>query len=594
MTTTRTRTDERVFPRAAARRGVALLLVVVTLATATVLTTSYLIARENAPEIGRAAQDRITADWSARSAASIVQAAMETNVDWRTPANAGMLLQNVSLMGADINVAVTNLEGGPVGEDDTQVLMTVSAIVGGVETVVQRVITERDTGTYEDALDPGLSEFGVFATNSLEIDNNSRIDVWRASPAARAGSTAKIGLGFKTAGGVDAANGAIKNGAKAFLNPGSSAGLDSILDSFQLETMELPVEMWATTSETPSELLGLPQANKNMFPIYHTGNGAISAGGYGVPVWVDRAEITLDEADGAYLFAANNSYGAGLGIEDSVVTIKGNVVVGVIDDLWIDDSVFKFEDDSTLTVYHVSSVTIDDSVIGPDPELIEKNNRKYGDMKEWADPRRVRIIQMNVDAYNPSNYIEIRNNTLIAGSVHAPTTPVRVLDDSAVAGRVSAGALMINDKSAVLVDPIFDNRMGLTEPSTSPLYDAKGQLIPGLREAMESTTGSEGFAAAKARLMAALPPQPVPDNSPVDGATRRYQDTVTIVRDWPVRARLQEANAEESLFETPANAAMAAALGTLVKDVTELVRNGKTKETTKKSASTADAMSATK
>lgn len=592
MTTTPTRTDTRVSTRAGARRGIALLLVVVTLATATVLTTSYLIAREGTPEIGRAAQDRITADWSARSAASIVQAAMETNVDWRTAANAGMLLEDISLMGAEINVAVTNLEGGPVTEDDTQVLMTVSAIVGGVETVVQRVINERDTGTYEEALDPGLSEFGIFATSGVEVDHDSRIDVWRASPAARAGAKAKIGLGFSTASGADISASAVKSGAKAFLSPGSSAGLDSILKSFNLETMELPVEVWSTTSEIPAELMGLPAANKNMMPIYRNTDGILDAGGYGVPVLVDNAEIVLDEAQGGYLFAANNDFGAGVGFNDSVVTIKGDVVIGAVDDMWIDDTVFKFEDDATLTIYHVSSMTIDDSVIGPDPELIDDYGRDYKDLKKWTDPRRVKIVQLNMDAYNPATYIEIRNNTLIAGSIHAPTTPVRVLNDSAIAGRVSAGHLKVNDESAILVDPVFDNGMGLTEPSTSPLYDEYGNLVAGLREAMESTTPDEGFASAKARLMAALPALPAPDTGLVDGATKRVSGSVLVVRDWPVRARLQEAEQEKVLFETPANASIAGALGTLVKDVTDTVRNGKTEEETKKSAATADAMRA--
>ena len=109
---------------------------------------------------------------------------------------------------------------------------------------------------------------------------------------------------------------------------------------------------------------------------------------------------------------------------------------------------------------------------------------------------------------------------------------------------------------------------------------------------MESTTPDEGFASAKARLMAALPALPAPDTGLVDGATKRVSGSVLVVRDWPVRARLQEAEQEKVLFETPANASIAGALGTLVKDVTDTVRNGKTEEETKKSAATADAMRA--
>jgi len=571
MTTTRPRTDATIHPHAGARPGVALLLVVMTMATATVLTTSFLITRETAPEIGQAAQDRVTSDWAARSAAAIVEAAMETTVDWRTPANAGMLLEDVDLLGAEVNVAVTNLEGGPVEDDDRQVLMTVSASIGGIETVVQRVIYEQDDATYDEALDPELNEFGLYAAKGINVDGTSRIRVWEQSPAARVDGTAKLGFGFTSAAAVSARDGSFPKKANGYTAPGTSAGMESMLSSYNVDASELPVEMWSTTAEIPTELMGLAAAHGTMMPITVMSDRTLTGGGYGVIVAIaNDAEVVLDEAEGPYLFAANNPFGDGLYVDNATIVVRGKVIAGVVDSVTFDDTAFRFEPGASLTFYHGSGVVIDDSVIGADPELIEQGSRSHSDLSTWTDPRRMRFVQLNLNALDASNSVVVRGNSLVAGSMHAPTSIVTLDERSVLAGRVSSAMLNVLDRSAMLVDPIFDNGMGLTSPKTSPLYDTDGNLIAGLRSAMESTTGDEGMTASKTRVMSTLPPLPTKDNTPVAGATRRHAGTVIRMREWPVRVRQQEQSADV-LFEPPQNEAVADGLGSIVGRVLDIV-----------------------
>lgn len=550
--------------RAASRRGVALLLVVVTLATATVLTTSYLISRESAPEIGEAAQARITADWSARTAAGLVEAAMETTAEWRSAANAGMLLTDMDLLGANVNVCVTNLDGGPVADDDRHVLVTVTAVVDGIETVVQRVVSESDGGDYTEALDPELNEFGVYATNRVSISSDSRVMVWSASPAVRAGAGAKVGLGFTTAGEASAHSTALPTQARVFKAPGSTAGLDSMLTSYGVKSTELPVQPWATTAEPPEELIGMPAAHKAMDPVDIRSSGTLAQGGYGVPVSVSGTEIVLDGTSMGYLFTAPNGAGFDLMIDDCTVTVRGDVKMALINDLGIRDTLFNFEDNATLTIYHAGDIVVENSVIGASPDLFDESNRSAHYLREWTDPRRVRFVQLNMSAHDGSTSVTVRHHALIVASVHSPTAHVRVGDNSAIAGRVSAGELSVDGNSALLLDPTFDNRLGITEPKTSPLYDIDGDLLAGLKEAMELTSASEGISSAKARLLAALPEPPVTDDTDVNGATRRHADTVRRLREWPVRVRLQENDDTRVLFEAPDDETIADALGATV------------------------------
>ncbi len=496
---------------------------------------------------------------------------METTVDWRTPANAGMLLEDMDLLGAEVNVAVTNLEGGPVEDDDRQVLMTVSASIGGIETVVQRVIYEQDDATYEEALDPELNEFGVYVAKGINIESDSRIDTWKMSPAARVDGTAKLGFGFTSASGVSASSRSFPKKASGFTPPGTSASLDSVLSSYSVVASELPVGVWSTTAEIPAELTGLSAAHALFLPIVHTTDRTLNGGGYGVTVTLtNNAKFVLDEAEGPYLFAANNPSGDGLTIDHATIVVRGKVIVGAIDSVRMRDSTFVFEDGASLAFYHGSGLRIDDCVIGPDPSLIADSNRDYKDLKSWFDPRRARFVQLNINALDASNTVSIDSNSLIIGSVHAPTSVVRIDDDSVLAGRLSAAQLSLEDGGMLLVDPIFDNKMGLTSPKTSPLYDINGDLIAGVRSAMEATTPDEGLSASKTRVLSALPPQTAKDNTPVAGATRRHAGTVIRMREWPVRVRQQEQSADV-LFEPPQNEAVADGLGSIVGRVLDIV-----------------------
>ena len=77
------------------RRGMAMLLVMICMATATILASAYLASRENSPAIAENVQNTAAARWSSLSGLEMTVAMLETEFDWRThAANDGMLLSD--------------------------------------------------------------------------------------------------------------------------------------------------------------------------------------------------------------------------------------------------------------------------------------------------------------------------------------------------------------------------------------------------------------------------------------------------------------------------------------------------------------------
>ena len=570
----------------AARRGIALMLVVITLATATVLTTSFLIAQESAPNIGTAAVEKATAEWCARSSADVIEAAMETSADWITPASAGVLMDGSAFMGGDVTVAVTNMDGGPVSTDDRQVIVTVMANVDGMESVVQRVIAVAPDGTYDDALDPELKEFGLYASDELVVDSSSRIKPWPASPLVRGGDTGKIGLGFDRVAAMSVASDTVNASTKSFLTKNASAGLESSMGSITKSTTTLPLDVWETTVSMRPEAAALPASK---FPsVLYYGDATLSPAGYEQLYIESQATLTLgsDKATTDYCFDTLSIR------EQSGLYIRGDVHVTITDSFQlIEDSMIDFAEGATLTVYFYERVYIEDSVIGTNPKLQAISPRYYTDMTDWTDPRRFRLMQLSSAVTDGiTSQVTVTNTALVVGSIHAPHADVYLSNFAGFAGRITAGYMEITGKSMLMMDPVFDNKMGFTE-RTSPLYDADGDPVAGLSDAIDAVTPTAGFDSAVLSVKLAMPAEEARDNSPdADGSDKRYTDRATSTLYWPVRVHMQETVSHNDLLVIPDDATMVAKLGTTTKLAAdqEIVDNGGTVNTVSPTTKTVD------
>ena len=106
--------------RAQPRRGLAMLLVLISLAMATIVATSYLSSRDNSAVIGANVHDAAVARWAADSGLELTIAVLETQSDWRTAHTNGVLLNGYPIAGATLRVELLDLETLQPPNEDTR------------------------------------------------------------------------------------------------------------------------------------------------------------------------------------------------------------------------------------------------------------------------------------------------------------------------------------------------------------------------------------------------------------------------------------------------------------------------------------------
>ena len=105
------------------RRGLAMMLVLLSVSMVTILAVAYLASRDNSIAIGRNIESAVAARWAALSALETGVAILETEVDWRAYDPQGILLSNYPLAGASISLIVADLATGEPPDAKTEHLL---------------------------------------------------------------------------------------------------------------------------------------------------------------------------------------------------------------------------------------------------------------------------------------------------------------------------------------------------------------------------------------------------------------------------------------------------------------------------------------
>lgn len=547
------------------RRGVAMMLVIIAMGIATVLSTTYLASRSNSETIGENVASAAKSGWSAKAAADIGVAILQTNLNWRAAVAAdGTLISNEQIAGGNVTVSLTNLSGLPPVASDRELVMTVTSTVNGVSSTVQKLVTVTPDATVASAVDTGLNEFTLFATNSLNIAADGAVGIWGASPEALSPRPAKIGVNFTSISSytVDPAA-AITKGA-LYVPPDAALSLKDQVTAGQFTGgLVLPVRVPAASSLTPAAFAVLPPA----LPADVTFSGQtlplLPASYQNVNI-KDGSVITIDAANGD-LYAFDD-----LKIEKgSVLVIKGAVKLLVRDDFRVKSaSAIEFgSPDASVAMIAYDNVTIEDSSIGFDRSVGFNKQRSRNDPLPYASPARFTIVGMDrpvVDAddaddagegdFDPGETtstkqdIKIAKNALVIASIHAPEAKVKIEDGSTLFGRASGRRVEVKKNGMILGDPTLDPGAGFTEPD-SPLYDANGAPVAGLAAALATIAAANGamdLADAQQLIIdtinANAPPVPPAGPLPPSAGTPRKQKRAK-ARDWPKAAMAMEEDA---------------------------------------------------
>ena len=217
-----------------------MLLVVISLVIGTILTTAYLISRDNSVAIA----ENIAASAAARSAAvsglDLGLAIMQTETDWRTEAADGTLFANYSLAGAVVEVQVADfVTGGPPTADSSYLTLTATATVGSVgQTATASAYAP--TASEKNTADVDLSEFAVITSGSIQFQDTGTLTRWATAPLTPLGQRINLATQATGASSVVIGANAAALDVTVYHGPGASASLVSNGTGQPIEQVELP------------------------------------------------------------------------------------------------------------------------------------------------------------------------------------------------------------------------------------------------------------------------------------------------------------------------------------------------------------------
>ncbi len=522
-----------------AKRGVALMLVVVALGTATVLTTAYLMSKDNSAAIGANAQDTAASSWVARSGAELALAVLQTQEDW-VDADPEKLFEGFSIAGGTVSVALTNLQGEVPDGTETELAMTVVADVNGIKTVLQRIVSIQPDAVFDDAVDAELGEFGIFAATEIDLSDTARIGAWPMSPAYLSGEGVKIGAGFVDASSMGVNAGSAASRAELYVRPDAAAPLQAMTsDSTFVDGAVLQMVVPAIPPLKPADFGALPVIEESNLTINDSSLSTRLVSGTYANLKIDKLDtvVTLDDTDGGvYLFDDLDAD------HESVLLISGDVQVCVINNMKIQNcSAIEFADDTSRVRFYVGKqFKVHKTAVGLPREIARKPDRGLMDIDKYVDPSRLRVYALeSAGGGDADPDIDIFNGSIANMVVHAPLSQIEVKGSSWVIGRLTGDIIKIKDDSGLLYDPVLDSKVGYTA-FKGPLYQSNGDLQVGLKAAIDSYDVLLGLEQFQAHVIANVTTEVVPVQMVgIGDPTPRSHDRA-IEKLWPFVAKAIE------------------------------------------------------
>ncbi len=526
-----------------ARRGVALLLVLISLGAAGALASFYLISQENSVEIGDNAGTASASEWAARTGAELGLAVLQTDQDWRTAASVdGRILKDVALGDAIVTVRVTALDGEPPRDDDTDLVITSVADIDGMTSTRQLVVELNPDASVEESIDEELGEFGVYALEGITLDADGLITVWSRNPRERVNTPANVGAGFALTSDLSIDLTSEIQRSTLFVTNSATSGLQELTQDVRFQGGGvIPMDrLPAAPALIPPTLRDLPVVWDEDTRM-NLGIGIVMIGGAWRNVTVENGTeaVMTDQLFGQYRVESLTLS------EESQLTIDGDVELLVMGDLVVEDdsAVHLADESSSLTLYLMGNMQVADGGVGVDPAIAAMDDLSVHALDSYTDPRRVRILSVSsVSGGLAEPSLVVDDNAIMLASIHAPTARMEVSEDAVFIGRATTRCLSVNNGGAFYCDPAIGVETGFTNLE-GPLY-ANGALLEELADAMATWDDAMGVEALKAHLMSYYT-EPTPEGAGVSagpGAPTPRASARAEAREWPMRAFAMESD----------------------------------------------------
>ncbi len=541
------RTNPRKRTRAVRRRGVAILLVLVAVATATVLSGSYLMSRRSAPALGMNAETTSNAKWAAKSGGNLAVAMLQSSLVVGTDVEDKQIISGVVFGVGESNALLTSVEGNTITADEHRLLVTSIGSADSIGSIDQRVLVRRPTNKITEALDPYLRDFAVFAVNRLRLQTGSYVAPWPETERGPALFTANIGVAFGASSMLGTSGSGSLTSAVLVIDDDATASMESVSQSSIFAGgVDTGVQFPTASARVPAEITAL---GTSISPLYIWNPGSTSTASnntYGNITVTAGATLVFDEANHADYSVADLIVDFG-----STIRVKGNVRILVRDDFEVTDrSSFELaDDDSSVEIYVIDDMTVTNSVVGLPKALASNTSRAFSNLSGDFDASAIRIFM--IDTAGGGDVVQnvtLNTRAIVVGDIHGPAATTVLDGTSVVIGRIAGYDVRLSNSSVVFYDHKLNPGAGISNP-LGPMYDS--DRFSTLRNAFASFDNTQGLSALAQHIVdefAAAGVDPDPDEEgPISVGAPDPRDAAKIVM-VPLRrgsARLIEAGAAD-------------------------------------------------
>lgn len=394
-------------------RGIAMLLVLIAVALATVLSSAFLSAQSTTRAISENAQEHTRAREVAESGMDIVVEFMRANEDWRSTFTEGTWITNQSLAGGTVTITTNDGEDadgdgdidgdGDLTDDEADPLtITVVGTVDGrthrIRAVLTPVMGEEEAG----------SPFGAVAQSEIKMKGNARIDAFNAttgtySPTTNSSTAATIATNATGSQKVKLENSATIVGNVAVGVGGSTS---TVINTSGSASISGTRSVLSEAQAIPSVPAFSPPATLGSFTSPNSGSSTLTAGTY------RHSSYSL-----------KNSF---------IINISGAVTIYCDGKFSIDNSAqMRLNTGATLTVYA--------------NEFEFKNDSRFNATSP-ATPSRVTLYTLS------NKEIKIDNSAQVSADVLGPSNTLKVKNDGRFFGRFQGDKIELENSARFTQD----------------------------------------------------------------------------------------------------------------------------------------------
>ncbi len=439
------------------RRGIAMVMVLISVALATILAASYLASRDNSGPIGRNVADSSAARSAAISGLNQALAIMETPTGWRQIATSsvGTLLDDTTPDGGHITATLSDLTTGSLpSPESTYFDLEVKGESGGVAQYISATAYVPVHLPLGEVAAVDLAEFAVAADEEITLDGNARIDRWRTSPLVGLRRRTNLAIGATGAGSVVVGSTALVVDGTLYHDDSASTPVVS----YPSPANPLPLTLKAI-SRLP--MPGPPPPSRS------------------------RPDLSDDlDVGSSITITTNREYNDVTVSSGKTLTLRGPLWLVIEDDLIL-------EPNAKIVIENaVELIAYNDLTLGTGASILTRNGSLklfvgddffcqgafVGDeatagttsvpgQHPYSVPMQIQIGEITGVQIDTRTWA-IDGESILKASLYGPTAEATFSDDAILYGRIAALKARFHDDSALFYDHALDLRSGYATPGS--------------------------------------------------------------------------------------------------------------------------------